>query len=137
MKFLPATASISILAIVSSIVLVACATSNRGTAMTEEERKQAMDLTLAWGRLAPLPTSAQELTITTEGGMFTRTFRTHFKASREDLETWIRTSPGLSSAESTYADGKRKYIIKPGEGANRAEVIIGDDGSVEIYTSWS
>ena len=127
----------SILAIVSSIVFVACETSNPRTALTEEQRKQAMDLTLAWGRLAPLPTSAQELTITTEGGMFTRSFRTHFKAPRADLETWIRISPGLVSAESTYADGKRKYVIKPGEGANRAEVIIGDDGSVEIYTSWS
>ena len=118
-------------------MFVACASSNSRTEMSAEEKKVAIATTLEWGRLAPFPTSAQELTIRTEGGLFTRTFRSQFKAPKQDLETWIRSSPGLLSAESTYADGKRKYIIKPGGGANRAEVTIGDDGSVEIYTSWS
>jgi hypothetical protein len=137
MKVVQFTVSIFILSAVSSFILVACATSNRRDEMTAEDRKEAMDTTLEWARLAPFPPSAQEVTIKTEGGWFTRSFRSHFKAPKPDLESWIKASPGLLSAESTYADGKRKYTIKPGGGANRAEVTIGDNGSVEIYTSWS
>ncbi|HZE69188.1 MAG TPA: hypothetical protein VE135_06630 [Pyrinomonadaceae bacterium] len=137
MKVFQFTASISVLAVAASFVLVACVSTNRRAEMTAEARKEAMVITLEWGRLAPFPPSAREVTIKIEGGSFTRTFRSHFKAPRHDIETWIKASPGLLSAESTYGDGKRKYIIKPGGGANRAEVTIGDDDSVEIYTSWS
>lgn len=96
-----------------------------------------MDATLEWGRLAPFPTSAREIIIMAEGGPFSRSFHWQFRASKSELEAWIKSSPGLLEAESTYGEGKTKYRIKPGGGANRAEVTIGDDGSVQIYTSWS
>ena len=124
------------LLIVSSVIIVACAPSKR-LGMTAEERKEAMDATLEWGRLAPFPASAQEIMLKAEGGLFSRAFSCQFKASKSELETWIKSSPGLLEAESTYSDGKTKYRINPGGGANRAEVTIGDDGSVQIYTSWS
>jgi hypothetical protein len=137
MKIIQGTISISVLLIFASFILLACTTYDAGTQMSAEERKRATEAMLEWGRLAPFPTTAQEITIRTEGGLFSRTFRCHFKAPKSDIETWVRSSPGLLEAESTYGDRKTKYLIKPGGGANRAEVTIGDDGSVQIYTSWS
>ena len=120
-----------------SMIFGACVSSSRRGEMAAEERTSAIEATLEWGRLAPFPSSAQEFTIKIEGGSFTRSFRTHFKAPRHDIDSWVKQSPGLVSTEPTYADGKRTFIIRPGGGANRAEVTIGDDNSVEIYTSWS
>ena len=136
MKAYQSIALLLITAIAVSLICAACISSRRSQ-ITPEERKQAMDATLEWGRLAPFPSSAREFTIEVEGGFFTRTFRSHFKAPKGDLDTWIKQSPGLMETEPTYADGKRKYTIKPGAGANRAEVTIADDGIVEIYASWS
>ena len=126
------TASIAV-----SLICAACISDSRRSELTAEERKQAIDATLEWGRLAPFPSSTSEFTIKVEGGLFTRTFRSHFKAPKRDIDTWIKESPGLMDVEPSYADGKRKYIIKPGGGANRAEVTIEDDDEVEIYASWS
>jgi len=126
------TASIAV-----SLICSACISDSRRGELTAEERKQAIDATLEWGRLAPFPSSAHQFTIKVEGGFFTRTFRSHSKAPKGDIDIWIRQSPGLMDAEPSYADGKRKYIVKPGGGANRAEVTIGDDDAVEIYASWS
>ncbi len=137
MKTYQSIASLLTASIAVSLTCAACISDSRRSEITAEERKQAIDATLEWGRLAPFPSSAREFTIKVEGGFFTRTFRSHFKAPKGDIEIWIKQSPGLIDAESSYADGKRKYIIKPGGGANRAEVTIGDDDAVEIYASWS
>ena len=137
MKVFQFTASLLIASITLALVCGACISDRRRREMTAEERKQAMNLTLEWGRLATLPASASDLTIKVEGGFFTRAFRSSFRAPRRDLDIWIKESPGLMDAAQTYADGKRKYIIKPGGGANRAEVTIGDDDAVEIYASWN
>ena len=115
----------------------ACTTDRHRRELTTQEQKEAIDLMLEWGRLAPFPPSARDLTIKVEGGFFTRTFRSNFKAPRRDIDVWIKQSPGLMDAVQTYGDGKRNYIIRPGGGANRAEVTIGDDDAVEIYASWS
>jgi len=136
MKLFQFSASLLIASITLTLVCGACISDSRRE-MTAEERTQAMKLTLEWGRLATLPPSASDLTIKVEGGIFTRTFRLSFRAPRRDIDIWIKESPGLMDAGQTYADGKRKYMIKPGGGANRAEVTIGDDDAVEIYASWS
>ncbi len=131
------TIALRVLLIVSSFIILACSSSNRRSEMTAEGRKEAIEATLEWGRLAPFPTSAREIKVKAEGGPFSRSFHCQFSASKSELEAWIKSSPGLLEAESTYGDGKTNYRIKPGGGANRAEVTIGDDGSVQIYTSWS
>ena len=137
MKLYQSIASLLTASIALSLMCGACNSDTNHNEITAEERKQAIDATLEWGRLAPFPSSAWEFTIEVEGGFFTRTFRSHFKAPKRDIDNWIKQSPGLMDVEPSYADGKRTYIIKPGGGANRAEVTIGDDDAVEIYASWS
>ncbi|NJD01180.1 MAG: hypothetical protein FIA99_00960 [Ruminiclostridium sp.] len=95
--------------------------------------------TLEWGRLAPIPKSRTEFNIKTEGGPFTRSFRSSFYLPKTDLEKWIAASPGLADAEiENINDSKQKYIIKPGGGAQYGEAVIDFEKSfIEIYVYWS
>jgi hypothetical protein len=99
----------------------------------------ALDATLEWGRLAPLPPSAHHLNITVHGNMFTREFRTSFVASPEEIEEWLRTSPGIVDAVATTPSlGVRHFHIKPGGGAEFAEVTVDDtEHRVLIHVYWS
>jgi hypothetical protein len=96
-------------------------------------------LILEWGRLAPFPVSATNVTIKTEGNSFTRSFRASFKAPKRDIQAWINASPGLSeTTPKEISDNKVQYTISPGGGANMAEVVIDYNlNKVEIYVSWS
>lgn len=103
-------------------------------------RQQEMTtLLLEWGRLAPFPVNAMDVTIKTEGNAFTRSFRASFTASKPEIQAWITASPGLSeTTPKEISDNKVQYIITPGGGANRAEVVIDYNlNKVEIYVSWS
>jgi hypothetical protein len=106
---------------------------------SSRNRASALDCILAWGRLAPLPRSAQQLTVTTHGNAFTREFRTSFVAPPEDIEEWLQTSLGTCDAVVTQASpGVRHFQIKPGGGAEFAEVTVDDTQhrvSVRVY--WS
>ena len=98
-----------------------------------------MPLILEWGRLSSFPASATNVTIKSEGNLFTRGFHASFTAPKQDIESWVKNSPGLNeSTPDKLSDNKLQYIVTPGGGANRAEVMI-DYGSnrVEIYVSWS
>jgi hypothetical protein len=99
----------------------------------------ATDCTLEWGRLAPLPKSAQQIAIVTEGSMFTREFRTSFFAAPEDIEEWLQSSPGTrEGALTTPSPGIRHFQIKAGGGAEFAEVIVDDSlHRVFIHVYWS
>jgi len=102
------------------------------------KQKEMMALVLEWGRLAPFLASAINVSIETEGNSFTRSFRASFVAPKQDIQSWIKVSPGLNEATpDELADTKVQYIIAPGGGANKAEVTI-DYGlnQVEIYVSW-
>jgi len=92
-----------------------------------------------WARLAPFPSSAQHLSITTTGSAFSREFNGSFTASPEDLKQWIEQSPGLSDAVQEHLSPMIvKYNIKPGGGASSAAVIINfNSGEVAIRTCWS
>ncbi len=99
----------------------------------------AMHCTLEWGRLAPLPRSAHQITISTYGSMFTREFRTSFIASPEDIEEWLQSSPGTcEGVVSTPSPGIRHFQIKAGGGAEFAEVTVDDSlHYVLIHVYWS
>ena len=100
---------------------------------------EMMQLTLEWGRLAPFPTNAENVSIQTEGNQFTRSFRAKFTAPKEAINRWIAASPGLREAKiEETVNGQKTYVIPPGGGANYAEVIIDfDSNEVEVYVSWS
>jgi hypothetical protein len=101
--------------------------------------KEMMALVLEWGQLAPFPASAINVEIATEGSSFTRSFRASFIAPKQDIQSWIKASPGLNeTTPETLYDNKVKYIIAPGGGASSAEVTIDYAlNKVEIYVSWS
>jgi hypothetical protein len=103
------------------------------------DQREMLRVTLIWARLAPLPASAKDFRIATEGGMFTRSFRASFTAPLGDIERWLRDSPGTRDITPFKpSSSSRKFIISPGEGANQAEVTVDDiTGAVRIYVSWS
>jgi hypothetical protein len=101
--------------------------------------RTAIRCTLEWGRLSPFPASAEQITITTEGSMFTRAFRASFTAPAPDIERWLQDSPGTRAAISTSpSPGVRHFEIAPGGGAQHGEVNVDDAlHSVSIYVFWS
>ena len=94
---------------------------------------------LEWGRLAPFPSSAQDLSVTVEGGLFTRAFRASFTAPAADIEAWLQQSPGPREVKpATSRLGRREFKIEPGGGAQRAELEVDDiHHRVLIYVVWS
>lgn len=104
-----------------------------------KRQAEMMALILEWGRLAPFPDSASDISVQTEGNSFTRSFRASFVAPNSDIEKWVLASPGLiESNRQELSSNRLKYIVVPGGGANQAEVII-DFGvnKVDIYVSGS
>jgi len=102
------------------------------------KQKEMMALVLEGARLSPFPTSATNVSIKTEGNSFTRSFRASFIASKDDIQAWIKASPGLNETESEeLSASKVQYIITPSGGANQAKVTIDYSlNQVEIYVSW-
>ncbi len=104
-----------------------------------EAYQSALECTLEWGHLSPLPPSAQELSINIEGGLFARSFRVSFTAPSADIERWLQASPGTrETLPTTPSPGIRHFQIAPGGCANRAEVSVEETTNrVSIYVSWS
>src|SRR4051812_21395355 len=106
---------------------------------SSRNRASAIDCTLTWGRLAPFPASAQQFSISAEGSMFTRGFRSSFNAPASEIERWLQQSPGTREAVPTSpSPGVRHFQIDPGGGAQGAEVTVDDaNHHVSIYVYWS
>jgi hypothetical protein len=102
-------------------------------------QRSAIKATLTWARLSPFPQSAHDLAIRTEGTMFTRSFRIQFTASSEDIDHWLADSTGTREAVPEKPTATtRHYMIKPGGGAQHAEVSVDDvSHTVSIYVYWS
>ncbi len=101
-------------------------------------KEQMTEITSEWARLAQIPDSKTEYNIYTEGNSFTRSFKSSFYLPKADLEKWIKQSPGLCDAEIETTANTKKYKIKPGGGAQYAEVVIDFKKCyVEIYVCWS
>jgi hypothetical protein len=122
------------LAVVAMIVYV-----GSGESGTPSDKQSAIESTLRWARLSPFPSSAQQFSLTTEGNMFTRSFRASFTAPPTDIKQWLVQSPGIREASpTTPAPGVRHFEISPGDGAQHAEVTVDDTANqVSIYVSWS
>lgn len=103
-------------------------------------RQSAIDVTLSWGGLAELPSTATSVSITTSGSLFTRTFDLRFDAPANDVRKWIEESPRLSEATPRNREGGvDRYEVTPGEqGAVGGWVEVRDNGrAVVIHMSWS
>ena len=137
-KLIIALASAILLVLLVAFAVLFLRPSNSSDNQDPAKRKEMMALVLEWGRLSPLPTSATNISIETEGNSFTRSFHASFVAPKQDIQSWIEDSPGLNeTTPEEISDTKVQYIIAPGGGANRAAVTI-DYGlnQVEIYVSW-
>ena len=133
---------ISIIAIITCVVILTIDNvKSQNTIDNQSPEKQAemLNLTLEWGRLAPIPDCKTDLTIQTEGNAFTRAFRSSFYLPKEDLTVWISSSPGLCDAQiENLNQSIHKYTISPGDGAQYAEATIDyDSGFVQLYVYWS
>ncbi len=71
--------------------------------------------------------------------MFSRSFRVSFSAPAVDVENWLQASPGTNEViPDVPSPGRRHFAIKPGGGAQHAEVTVDDKtGHVSIYVYWS
>jgi hypothetical protein len=102
-------------------------------------KKEMIEITLKWARLAPFPRETKDFKIYTEGNSLTRTFKGSFTASKESIKKWTMQSPGIQDAKvEVISKDNKRYIIKPGEKAGYAEVIIDyETGKVNFEVSWS
>jgi hypothetical protein len=104
-----------------------------------ERNRSAIETTLEWARLAPLPVSMAKVHVEVTGSMFTREFRLTFRAQPDVVDEWLKSSDGILDAEmSKHANMLIKYAIHPGGGAQFAQVIVYPKiGQVEIRAYWS
>jgi hypothetical protein len=101
-------------------------------------RHSAISTTCLWAGLAPLPVPESEVDVDVSGGMFTREFRISFTADMAAIKEWLNASPGVVNGFGADGEGARKYIVKPGGGAQYGEVRVDDaTGRVTIRTYWS
>ncbi|MEQ9090413.1 MAG: hypothetical protein RIE52_04950 [Balneola sp.] len=103
----------------------------------------AIETTLTWGGLTPLPASSNLLAVETEGSPFTREFTIEFLCTENCINSWINNSKRLRENEfTTPRGGGRLYEILPGEeGAFGGKVFIkklsADSYNIKINMSWS
>ena len=102
-------------------------------------RAYAIETARDWARLDSLPKSARNINTESTGGAFTtQHFTITFEAPKEDIEAWLKDSPGTKDIVPTkLSDGSLKYSISPGGKAAFAELILSADGkTVWLNTYW-
>ena len=98
----------------------------------------ALDATKEWAQLNDIPATATNLTVKTQGNMFTREFTVEFDAPLTEIDKWLSESPGTKSVTPRTDGNVRHYDIEPGGGAKHAELELDESQShVKIHTYWS
>ncbi|MBT8364679.1 MAG: hypothetical protein KJP23_08230 [Deltaproteobacteria bacterium] len=101
-------------------------------------KESAIETTIEWARLAPLPVSHSGVDVEVTGSIFTRGFRVSFSTAPDQLESWLSASEGIADAEIYQEGDFDRYAIRPGGGAMFAEVRANRyTGDVYIRTFWS
>ena len=102
------------------------------------DKQSAIGTSIEWARLAPLPVPTREVAVETDGSPFTREFWLSFHLSKDQLEQWLSECEGISDAE-VFQKGKIiRYALRPGGGAQFAEVRVNwSTGEVVVHTYWS
>jgi hypothetical protein len=100
--------------------------------------RSALQATKEWARLVDFPDSAEEIEVETTGSMFTRQFTVTFTAPLDDIDEWLRQSPGPSEATPAESGATRRFEINPGGGAQGATLEVDNEsGTVRINVYWS
>src|ERR1051326_7161433 len=97
-RYLPMTRRriIKIFAVLT-VALIAMVTAG-AMYISQANRQSALNAATTWGRLAPIPPSAQNVQVEVKGSMFTREFVITFDAAPAVIQRWIAASPGPLSA---------------------------------------
>jgi hypothetical protein len=70
----------------------------------------SLTTTLKLGRLAAIPESATDLRIDGTSNLFSSTYHIRFRASAEDIDEFIRNSPGLNGVLPTRFDANHQHL---------------------------
>jgi len=70
----------------------------------------SLRMTLKLGRLASIPESATELKIDGTSNLFSSTYYIRFQASAEDIDEFIRNSPGLNGVLPARFDVNHQHL---------------------------
>lgn len=70
----------------------------------------SLKTTLKLGRLAAIPESATDLRIDGPSNLFSSTYHIRFRASAEDIDEFIRNSPGLNGVLPTRFDANYQHL---------------------------
>lgn len=102
-------------------------------------RTQAIETALKWGGLANLPDKARNISVSTQGSMFTRTMIIEFSCNENELQELISISPGLKNFNPTHENhGIVSFQLSGKEGANGGTLRIDKNiGKVRIVVNWS
>ncbi|RBP45640.1 hypothetical protein DES53_10222 [Roseimicrobium gellanilyticum] len=94
-----------------------------------------------WARLPALLAKAQGIHLTTDGSVFSRSFRVTFFGAPADIAAWVKSCPGVGDPDckkEPLEGGGMRYVYPAGGGAAYAEIVhFPARGTVEIYTYWS
>lgn len=107
--------------------------------LSDRNEESAIETSLIWARMAPLPESAANINVVILGSSFTREFQITFVAKESDIEQWIADSPGANDAIFVErVEGVQLFKIKPAGSAQFAELTV-DWSTLEVvlHTYWS
>ena len=62
---------------------------------THYQHEERIRTALNYGHLAPLPATATQVKVDTEGNLFSRTFWLTFQANDAEINAWLKASPTL------------------------------------------
>ena len=101
------------------------------------DKQEAIQTTLEWGGLAPLPVPIRGIAIEKKGSPFTREFIIKFTASDKQLKDWIKKSKRLKDNIPKLQGSRRIYDIHPGEAGSFGGNVEIEGNTVIIDISWS
>lgn len=102
------------------------------------DRADAIEAALEWGGLMDLPKSSNDISVDTEGGMFTREFIIEFNCDKNELNEWIEKS-GLNNIDPIKQENGISVYRVPGHGGSIGGLVYIDrnKNNVIIDMSWS
>jgi hypothetical protein len=101
------------------------------------ERSSAIDTALSWSLMNSIPTGTKNVEVHQKGSMFSREFVVTFELPADQLEQWLKQSPGTKGVTATV-DGLWEIYQIRGSQAQFAEVRVNrKTGQIRIRTYWS
>jgi len=101
------------------------------------DKEEAVQTTIKWGGLAPLPINKEDVDIEKKGSLFTRQFIIEFTASESQIKDWVKNSIRLKDNSPEKKEKKKIYDIHPGEEESFGGNVEIEGNNVKISMSWS